>query len=766
MRTFQTAAIVVAVAGMRVDAIFAQGRRGGPRPQQGVYKAWIAPHWFADDTRFWYRNDLSGGTKEFIVVDATAGTRAPAFDPARLAAALSKPGEPPIAPAQLPFDTIEFVGDHALRFPMGGVIWECDLDSYRCQATDDKAPQAPEPDAADPRARWRGRGRGRDAPQPSPRSPDGKWTAEVKDWNVVLKSEADGSAVELTHDGVESFRYGRLEWSPDSKTLVAFRIEPGDHNEVYRIETSPPKGGRAVLHTDVYALPGDKYDSLELDLFDVATSRQTRPPVDRIDFSGSGDPDPRLRWSADGRRFTYEKVDRGHQRFRLIEVETATGAARNVIDETAKTFLWTAHTENLGVGFVTWLEQSGSILYVSERDGWRHLYLVDPETGEMHKITEGEFVVRGIDQIDEENRQIWFRACGGIAGRDPYFIDNYRVDFDGTHLIRLTDGDGSHFAQFSPDRKFLIDTWSRVDAPPQHALRRCDDGSLVCRLETADISELRASGWQPPEVFVAKGRDGTTDIWGILCRPKDFDPTRKYPVLEQIYNGPQSAYVPKTFSAQPRFKSLTDLGFVVVQMDAMGTAWRSKAFHDVCWHDLGDAGFPDRILWHQAAAKQYPWYDVTRVGIYGGSAGGQNAAGAVIFHPEFYKAAVANSGCHDNRMDKASWNEQWMGYPVGEQYSKSSNIDNAAKLGGSLMLVVGEMDSNVPPESTYRLVDALTKAKKDFDLVVVPGANHGAGSPITERRLEDFFLKHLQGIDPPDRNAEPAQGAAGTQEGS
>ena len=280
-------------------------------------------------------------------------------------------------------------------------------------------------------------------------------------------------------------------------------------------------------------------------------------------------------------------------------------------------------------------------------------------------------------------------------------------------------------------------------------LRRTADGSLVCRLETADISEAEQNGWRAPEVFVAKGRDGTTDIWGLIHRPQDFDPSKKYPVIEQIYAGPQSAYVPKSFSPKNRFQSLNELGFIVVQIDGMGTAHRSKAFHDVCWHNLKDAGFPDRILWMKAAAEKYPEMDLDRVGVYGGSAGGQNACGALLFHPEFYKVAVASCGCHDNRMDKASWNEQWMGYPVGPHYAECSNIDNAHRLQGKLMLILGEMDNNVPIESTLRLVDALIKADKDFDFVFVPGAGHGMGGEYGSRRMHDFFVEHLLGTDLP-----------------
>jgi dipeptidyl aminopeptidase/acylaminoacyl peptidase len=824
-----------------------QQRRQFGQADGRVFKDRVSPQWFQNNTRFWYRNDLRGGTKEFVLVDAENGTRALAFDHAKLATALSKATGTEQRPDKLPFDSIEFTDDgKAVRFKTDDRSWECDLQSYEVREAKEALKSAEKSTAprASPAARsartgeevfvtfvnrtqgevelfwlstegerqsyaklasggehrqhtfaghvWlavdaqgnelarfeattdkprveitrtpqtqqrsgqRGQRQGGGLGGGDATSPDRKWTALVKENNLFIRGE-DGKEIQLSTDGKEGLAYGRPSWSPDSKTLVAFRIEPGERKDVYLVQSSPPGGGRAKLQTRGYDLPGDKFAAYELNLFDVATSKQIKPEVERVDFGT-----PRVRWNKDGRHFSYQKVDRGHQRFRVIEVDAQTGVMRNLIDEKSETFIWTAHTETLGLSLINWLENTDEIIYVSERDGWRHLYLVDAKAGVLkNPITKGEGVVRGIERIDEDTRQVWFRASGVFPDQDPYLVHYGRVDFDGSGLVWLTVGNGNHTVQFSPDRKFIVDTCSRVDLPAVNELRRVADGKLVCKLEEADIADLKSSGWEAPEVFVAKARDGKTDIWGIITRPRGLDAKQKYPIIEDIYAGPQGSFVPKTFSAASRYESLNRLGFIVVKIDGMGTANRSKAFHDVCFKNLKDAGFEDRILWMKAAAKKYPYLDITRVGVYGTSAGGQNAAGAVLFHPEFYKAAVANCGCHDNRMDKASWNEQWMGYLPPEKlyskdadnwYSASSNIDNAHRLRGALFLIVGEMDTNVPPESTYRFVDALIKAGKDFDFLVVPNGGHGAGGQYAARRREDFFLRHLMGKEPPNRN--------------
>lgn len=312
---------------------------------------------------------------------------------------------------------------------------------------------------------------------------------------------------------------------------------------------------------------------------------------------------------------------------------------------------------------------------------------------------------------------------------------------------------GNHNASFNSDFSLFMDVYSRVDSAPITVLRN-RSGEIVMELEEAQDLELRKVGWRAPEIFSAKGRDDSTDIWGIIIRPSNFDETKHYPIIEYIYAGPHSSFVPKSFTVNPSgMQELAELGFIVVQIDGMGTSNRSKAFQNVSWKNLKDAGFPDRILWIKAAARKYSYMDTSRVGIYGTSAGGQSSTGALLFHPEFYKVGVSSCGCHDNRMDKIWWNEQWMGWPLGRQYEECSNVVNASNLQGELMLIVGELDDNVDPSSTFQLSNALIQAGKEHELIVVPGMGHSSGGSYGERKRRDFFVRHLLNIEPPAWNS-------------
>ena len=547
----------------------------------------------------------------------------------------------------------------------------------------------------------------------------------------------------MSHDGAPDDRYGNLFfWSPDSKKLVAVRTKQRTERKVYFVESSPRDQLQPKLHSYPYAKPGDPLPVPQPRLFDLASRKPIAVENRLFDNPWSIED---YRWAAGSSRFTFVYNQRGHQVLRLLAIDAVSGAVKPVIDERSPTFI-----DYSGKYFLDYLDGSGEAIWMSERDGWNHLYLYDAKAGRVkNQITKGSWVVRGVERVDEAKRQYLVLGGGIHPGQDPYYIHYCRVNFDGSGLTVLTEGDGTHKIDFSPDGRYLIDTWSRVDLPPVSELRRSENGSLVCELQRADWHALLQSGWKVPERFAAKGRDGTTDIYGVIFRPTNFDPAKKYPVIEQIYAGPHDSFVPKRFASFCPPQALAELGFIVVQIDGMGTSNRSKKFHDVCWKNLADAGLPDRILWIRAAAAEYPYLDLNRVGIYGGSAGGQSAAGAVMTHGDFYKAAVADCGCHDNRMDKIWWNEQWMGWPVGPQYAANSNVTLAPGLKGKLLLIVGEMDTNVDPASTMQVVDALIRADKDFELLVIPGSNHGAAeSPYGSRRRADFFVRNLLGVEP------------------
>ncbi|MGQ9592704.1 MAG: prolyl oligopeptidase family serine peptidase, partial [Planctomycetota bacterium] len=574
-------------------------------------------------------------------------------------------------------------------------------------------------------------------------SPDGKLAALFEDHNLKVRSLEDGETFSLSTDGTDGDEYsGRVFWSPDARKLVAIRTRKGDERKVYYVESSPRHELQPKLHSYDYLKPGDRIPVPKPQLFHVEARKHV--PIAEDLF-----PNPwsisEVRWAPDSSRFTFLYNERGHQVLRVVAVDAETGAARPLIEERSATFI-----DYAGKYYCRHLDRSREIIWMSERDGWNHLYLFDAETGALKsQITRGEWVVRRVDRVDETARQVWFWAGGIRPGQDPYYLHYARVNFDGTGLAVLTEGDGTHSVRFSPDRRHFVDTWSRVDQPPVHELRRASDGALVCELERADASALLETGWKPPIRFAAKGRDGSADIYGVIFRPSNFDPSRKYPVIEEIYAGPQDSYVPKAFRAYHPPQSLAELGFVVVKVDGMGTSNRSKKFHDVAWKNLADSGFPDRIAWLKAAAAAHPWMDLERVGIYGGSAGGQSAMRALIAHGDFYKAAVADCGCHDNRMDKIWWNELWMGWPVGPHYEEQSNATQAHRLQGKLLLIVGEMDENVDPASTLQVVAALIRADKDFDMLVIPGVGHGAAeTPYGRRRRADFFVRHLLGVEP------------------
>ncbi len=721
----------------------------------------ISPRWIAGGTSFWYSNALPDHKTEYVKVDAVQGMRtvvadrpADALMPlAKTDARISHGDSSTRVVLRLTNHSglearilwVNFQGEHVGYGTLkdgasveentfaGHVWWIEGLDGTPLglfEAGDSDSDAVIEPPVSANAA----------AKDAAPKPPE-IWHAFVRNNNVWTRNLQSGQETQLSTDGTAGDPYVEpFHFSPDNTKLLVLQTKPAQEHEVYVVESSPPGQVQPKLDHYDYLKPGDRIAQPQPRLFDLASRREIPVPNDFF-------PNPwdltDFHWAPDSSCFFFCYNQRGHQIERVIAVDADTGTPRAIIEEKSDTFI--DYSQKY---YLDYLDKTGEILWSSERDGLNHLYLADARTGTVKsQLTPAPWIVRDVESVDEEKRQVFLKVMGA-PNEDPYQFHLARVNLDGSGFTILTPGDGTHDWQWSPDRRYLIDTWSRADAPPISVLRDAG-GAQICELEKADVSQLLATGWRPPEPFSAKGRDGQTDIHGLIYRPSNFNPAQHYPVIEDIYAGPQDFFVPKDWERFSDDQTMAELGFVVVKIDGMGTNWRSKAFHDVCWKNLKDAGLPDRIAWMQAAAKTRPWMDLTRVGIYGVSAGGQSALAAMLFHGDFYKAAVADSGCHDNRMDKIWWNEQWMGWPVGPEYADNSNVTHAAQLNGPLLLMAGELDHNVDPASTMQVVNALIKADKDFELIVFPGAGHVPGnSTYGRRRRDDFFVRHLLGVEP------------------
>lgn len=578
------------------------------------------------------------------------------------------------------------------------------------------------------------------APVPSP---DGKWLAFIKNDNVFVRSTDGKEERQLSTLGTTGNYYSSyIQWSPDGKYLATCRIRPAEKRYVYYVESSPTDQLQPKLHKQEYAKPGDELRFKVPCIFSLDGTQRLIPDTrlfsNQFDLYGPS-------WREDSKGITFEYNERGHKVYRILEMSAADGSVRPLVEETNDKYIFYNRL------FRHILKGGTQLIWSSERDNYNHLYLINTKDGSVAKqITCGQWYVRQVIKVDEDTKQIYFSASGVNKDEDPYLIHYYRIGFDGKNMTCLTPGEGHHKAWFSSSMKYLVDQYSMVNKAPVTVLRSAADGTILMTLDKADISRLESEGWTAPEPFVAPGRDGKTPMYGIIQRPTNFDPTKKYPVIEYIYQGPGDQYVPKSFQAYNWWTtSLAELGFIVVMIDGMGTSFRSRSFENVCYKNLRDAAIPDHIAWIRAAAAKYPYMDIDRVGIYGMSAGGQESLSALLHFPDFYKCAYSACGCHDNRMDKIWWNEQWMGYPVDEHYKESSNVENAHLLKRPLMLVVGEMDDNVDPASTMQVAAALIKANKDFELVVIPGARHTMGEAYGEHKRYDFFVKHLLGVNPP-----------------
>jgi dipeptidyl-peptidase-4 len=706
-----------------------------------VFPADIEPHW-EKTNRFWYRRVSAKGT-EFVLVDAERNTSAPAFDHAKLATTLSRVAKQEYEPFDLPFSDIDFVdGEKGISFSIDDTQWTCQLVTYECQ---------------------------KNQPTPGKRyealSPDKRWAAYVKDHNLYLSDVSTGAVGQLTRDGMPGWDYATplpslhlmvdqgtedvrqtaaVFWSPDSTKLITYRIDSRNSGRFTSIQFVPPDQLRPRAFTYVYPLPGEVLAKAEPIIFDIQSSKridvQTAPL--ELPFQDG----PGFDWFPDSKGFYYDYDERGYKAKELRVVDATTGEQKVVVREQSDSYV------DPGETFYRFVNATGEVLWSSERDGWNHLYIYSRKTGQLeNQITRGGWVVREIDHVDEKERRVYFLANGREKNEDPYQTHLYSIGFDGKDPRMLSPENANHSISMSPDGSYFVDSYSRPDLPGESVLRHSKDGSDVRILEKADASELLKTGWNFPQPFQGKAADGSTDIYGLIWRPSNFDPSKKYPVIEQVYTGPQGFFVPKTFAAQFRLQSVAELGFIVVMVDGRGTVGRSRAFHQVSYRNLGGA-FEDHVALIKQMADRYPYMDVARVGIYGTSAGGYGAAHAMLVFPDFYKVGVTISGDHDARLDKAWWNEAYQGYPLQDDYVAQSNVTLADHLKGHLLVEHGDIDDNVHPVESMRLVDALMKANKNFDMLLVPNMFHGESGDralYLVRRRWDYFVQYLLGVTPP-----------------
>ncbi|MCG6956137.1 MAG: S9 family peptidase [Gemmatimonadetes bacterium] len=707
----------------------------------------VRPNWLEGD-RFWYRNQIAQGA-EYILVDPRGKKRARAFDHEAVARALSAAADTTLGAFDL---TMTALTDQGPQLSVGRRSFVCDAQGTRC--------------AAAPRERR--------ADRNAVVSPDGTQEVFIRDYNLWVRDVSTGQETQLTTDGVQDYGYGTnnagwtrrdspvVLWSPDSKKIATFQMDERGVGDMYLVSTAV---GHPTLEAWKYPLPEDtvifRISRVVIDLDGPKVVRLQMPPDQHrstiCDDIYCGGTFADVEWSPDSKQLAFVSTSRNHQDEVLRMADPATGAVRDVLEEHVNTFFESGFNE------VNWhvLEGSNDVLWYSERSDWGHLYLYDLTTGQLkHPVTQGDWNVLQVRNVDRKARKLYFTGAGREPG-DPYFQYFYSVSIDAKgrpgDVKLLTPDSADHAITLSPDGKYFVDTWSTPVIPPTSVLRDMN-GKVVVPLEKADISRLVAAGWKAPIPFTTKARDGKTDLYGIMYTPTNLDTTRKYPVINYLYPGPQTGSVgSRQFSAARRDnQALAELGFIVVTVDAMGTPMRSKSFHASYYGDMGDNGLPDQIATIKQLAAVHPWMDLTRVGIWGHSGGGFASADGILRYPDFYKVAWSESGNHDNRIYEDDWGEKWQGLlktnPDGTtNYDNQANELLAKNLKGKLMLVHGTMDNNVPPNNTLAVVDALVKANKDFDLLLLPNQRHGYGedNAYATRRRWDYFVRNLLGAEPP-----------------
>ena len=811
-----TRSVVLGVALIAVPAASAAAQQNASAIQQSytraeqllnwnttqlVYGDSVRPQWMLDGNRFWYRNKTANGP-EYVIVDPATSTRRLLFENTRLAAAMSVANDTSYDPSKLPFRTFKFTNDgkneREIEFVANKKRFLCDIVSYSCAIRDTLASEVP-----------------------YVLSPDKKWEAFVRSYNVFVRPRGGGDSTQLTTDGVQYWSYGlseprpselqrpqprrpQLRWAPDSKKLVVYRTDERRVAHMPYISYTPQ---RPKAYSQPYALPGDSiipvpsFHILDRETKSNVAVKLTPTPV-QLSINGSSRDST---WSPGSDRVYVTWFTRGSKSAYFASVDASSGAMKVIARDSSKTYVEIAPPS--GGDQVSWVvtKDGKDAFWWSERDGWSHLYRMDadgsggaialagapnggPNAGTAaapatavsmfrsgmvkNQVTSGQWNVGSIQYVDEVAKQVYFTGRGREPGL-PYYSRLYRVNYDGSGLTLLTPEDANHVIDFSPSGKYFVDSYSRVEKAPITLLRAIPDGRIIRKLEEGVTTRLEAAGWKPAQTFSVKARDGVTDIYGVIYFPSKLDSTKKYPIISNIYPGPQVGSVGNwSFKDGGEPFSLAELGFVVIQLDHLGTPLRSKSFHDNYYGNFGDNGLPDHITAIKQLAAKYKFIDLERVGIFGHSGGGFASTDAILRYPDFFKVAVSGAGNHDNRSYNIYWAEKYQGLMQKDSAKKTDNFEGSANktmaknLRGHLLLMHGDMDDNVHPANTIQVIDELIKANKTFDLIIAPNRNHGLNEPYFIRRRWDYFVQYLLGETPPDnyeivRPTDPAGGGGG-----
>ena len=711
--------------------------------QKDIYYLDVRPNWFNDSVSFWYKTNTPSGTT-FYVVGLDSMKKVKAFNHKRLADSLQVHFEEDIDARNLQIEEIEYAMHDSIEFTLNNRTFILYPDLYELKEIKDSEENTTEKSEI--------------------LSPDGKWLVYMKEYNLYIRSTKSGNVIQMSNNGSKDYDYANyygwgdvirgedgirkdnfwVDWSPDSKKIYTNITDLRIAKKMYLLDWSIDSLYRPDLLYYYRASPGDSDLVYQIPvIFNIESGRMINIDIEpKAHFNM-----PDLRWSEDGRFLYGRNWHRGYKQIDFIEVNPSNGEIRVVASDSSKTNI------EIMYSIFQYSEKTNKVFFSSERSGWNMLYCLNWGTGEITQLTDGSYFVKDLEYLDEENEVIYFSAAGKETQANPYLQYLYRINFDGSELRLLTPENANHIVDFSFNGKYIVDNYSQLDQPTVSVIRNSVDGEIILELDKTEISMVTDKGWPLPESFKVKASDGITDIYGALWLPGNFDKRKSYPIIDYSYTGPHTTVYPKSFNQVvygSEKQSLAELGFVIMVVDGRGSAMRSKEFHD---HSYGRLGFnlEDHIAAIEQLSEKYPWLDKSRVGIYGHSAGGYDAAHALLQYPDFYKVAVSSSADHDHRMEKAWWPEMYMGWPVDSQYHQQSNITMAGNLKGKLLVTHGGIDENVNPSATFKLAEALIKADKDFDMLILPGMRHGYNGAHWEyftKKKWNYFVEHLQGAEP------------------